>query len=774
MPWGGRPTPDMGKSGPGSDEGGTLVTVPVQASAQSVEDRCMGGCFLLRVGLPVVMALLLAATVFYAFFSWSTRSIDTVSVERQRELASVVIGQLRSSVSHEQESVTVWDDAVNALRRGKDTEWIDGNLGTWMYTFFQHNATFILDPRNRPLYAYRNDEAVPPETFRSAEPVVAPMLAELRRKMRRGDTSGVDDRFLTPGVSDFAMVDGHPAAVSLKPIVSDSGRIRQTPGREFVHIAIRYLDGAFLTELSRNYLFADLHFSVERVVGKHQEALPLRRADGRTLGYFIWSPYLPGHDFAEQIRPILVVSGVVLAFCALGGLWLAYRGARTNLAHKDHIYRLAHFDSLTGLPNRPSFERRLSDLLFAVRPGVRQGAVIYIDLDHFKDVNDTLGHAAGDQVVRLVARRLGGLLASGGSAFRLGGDEFVVLLRQDDAVEIGDLCKRIVQVLQEPCSIRGRQVHISGSVGVALFPEHGRDHAELMRKADVALYAAKTTGRNRYAVFAPEMDRVLNERSRLEQDLRAALVDRSGIAIHYQPKYRASDYALVSAEALVRWNRPGVGWMPPAQFIPAAEASGAIMGLGLHVLEEACRAARHWPLERVAVNVSPVQLRDPGFADTVRNILRRSGLPPQRLELEVTESSWLDETGNSSANLRELRGMGVLIALDDFGTGFSSFGRLYEAEVDRIKIDQSFIRGAGDSPGDMAIVQAIVDMARAKNLKTTAEGVETAQIARALGTIGCDELQGYFFSRPVAAEDITAMLRVEHRGESPRVLQVVR
>jgi len=766
-----------GRAGASGRSGNRETAIQVTAFLQqgsSPEDSVTGHRFLWRVAVPVALVLVAAAAVFHAFLGWSTRSIDAVSIARQRELASVVIGRLRSSIAHDQESVTVWDDAVNALRRGKDSEWIDDNLGAWMYTFFGHNGTFILSPDNRPIYAYRNDTPVSTESFRNLEPVVAPMLAELRRKMRRGDSAGVNGHVLTPGVSDIVLVGGHPAVVSLKPVVSDSGRIRQIPGREFVHVAMRYLDGDFLSELSRNYLFAGLRFSREKGAGTGEEFLPLRRASGETVGYFAWSPYTPGNDFSRQITPTLVISGVVLAVCAFGGLVLLYRGQRLNRAHEARIHRLAHFDSLTGLPNRTTFEKRLDALTDEAEAGSWQGAVIYVDLDHFKDVNDTLGHAAGDQVVRLAARRLSKLLSPGESAFRLGGDEFVVLLSQGGAAYAESMGERIVLALEKPCRIRGRQVHVSGSAGGALFPEHGRTQAELMRKADVALYQAKTGGRNRHAVFSPEMDRDLRARARLEQDLRAAVVGCTDIVIHYQPKYRAVDHALVSAEALVRWNRPGHGWMPPARFIPTAEDCGAIVPLGRHVLEQACRTARAWPLDSIAVNVSAVQLRDPGFAVQVLDILQACDLPPWRLEVEVTESFWLDDTGASLANIRALRASGVRVALDDFGTGFSSFGRLSQADVDRIKIDQSFIRGVGDSPGDMAIVRAIVDLARAKSLKTTAEGVESAQVARALREIGCDELQGFFFSPPVPMEELDAMIRVEYGGKGgPSLLEVV-
>ncbi len=715
--------------------------------------------FALRVALPVVLAVLAAAAIFHSFLFWSMRSIDAVSVERQRDLALVVIGQLRTSVAHDQESATVWDDAVLALQRGADPDWVNDNLGGWMYTFFRHNGVVILSPSDQPLYAYENDAAVPVETYGDLRPLVAPMLAELRRKMRWGDPQTIDEHFRTPGVSDLVMVRGRPAVVSLKPVVSESGKVKQTRGREFVHLAVRYLDGDFLDDLSKRYLFSDLRFSRQGETAKNQDKLPLVNAQGNVLGYFVWSPYLPGRDFLVSIKPVLVVSFLVLLGCV--GAFLAFwrRNEKTRQEHERHIHYLAHVDSLTGLLNRPSFERELDDTLSVFHEEVARGAVIYLDLDRFKDVNDTLGHAAGDQVVREVAQRLSSLQKKGTGVFRVGGDEFVLLVPHCDAVGAAAICSRILRLLHAPFLVRGARVHLGGSIGVALFPEHGSTASELMRRADVALYEAKTAGRNRFAVFDVDMDAVLRERAHLEQDLRAALVDGREIALHYQPKYHAADFSLAAVEVLVRWQRPGYGWVSPAQFIPAAEASGAILPLGHRVLEEACRVARDWPLESVAVNVSAVQLRNPGFAEEVRQILRDTGMPAHRLELEVTETSWLDETGNSLDNIRALREEGIRIALDDFGTGFSSFGRLLEADVDRIKIDQSFIRGIGDFPGDMAIVKAIVDLARVKNLQVTAEGVETGRVAELLAEIGCDELQGYFFSQPLPEADFVALLQ---------------
>ena len=514
--------------------------------------------------------------------------------------------------------------------------------------------------------------------------------------MRTGDLSGQNARTVSPGASDFAFAEDRPAIISVKPIVSDSGTIEQTPGTEYLHVSVRYLDDDFLTELEQLYLFDGLHFARTWTADDGAESYPLRAANGTAIGYLAWTPYRPGSEVFRSITPMIcgLLSTLLAAVSAVLLLW--HGRNRAQRVQEERIHHLVHHDALTDLPNRTAFHTRLDAVL--VDPTSGGGALLYLDLDHLKGLNAARGHAAGDAVVREAARRLAEATGERGLACRLDGDEFGVIALGLDAVAAKHLCDDILAAFRPAIEIDNDPVFVGISIGLVLFPQHGIESSELFRKADVALHQAKQDGRSRAATFNTELGAVLMERTELEQDLRWALRDFGEISVYYQPVFRASDRELVAAEALARWNHPRRGWVSPAQFIPIAESSNLIKRLGAYVLRVACRAAAEWNLGTIAVNVSTIQLRDPTFAAAVRAVLDDTCLPPERLELEITESTWVDDSNQCTANLRELRALGVRIALDDFGTGFSTFGRLQESQaVDRIKIDQSFIRGSGET-----------------------------------------------------------------------------
>ncbi|MFN7010520.1 MAG: putative bifunctional diguanylate cyclase/phosphodiesterase [Allorhizobium sp.] len=716
---------------------------------------------ILKVIAVAVLGLVFLATGTFAFLVWSTWKIDTVSTARQTELARHVIGRFRYQLAHDQESVTVWDDAVENAQKHETAgalDWIDLNLGSWMSSYFGHDAAYIVDADDKAIYASLMGGQREAKTYDAIAPVVAPMLKQLRTVLASGETAGIEEGVRSPGVTDFRFVNGRPAVVSLKPIVSDSGEIAQVPGGEFVHIAVRYLDGHFLQELESKYDFDHMHFSLSSGFETQQVGLPLTTNDGETVGYVVWEPYRPGLAFLQSIAPMLVLVLLSLVVVVAIFIGMLYRRAMANREQENRIRYLASHDPLTGLLNRASFEARLDAVLEGAETRPRQIAILYLDLDRFKPINDTLGHPAGDFVIREVGARIAALLPSGSSLCRVGGDEFNVLVSYEDVEAIEALCTAIVKAVGAPIDIEGQNVFVGISIGVALSPQHGTERTELTRKADVALYSAKAGGRGCYSIFGQHMDALVRERADIERDLRRALSDRSQFQVLYQPKYFAATGKVGSVEALVRWQHPTRGLISPVYFVPIAEECGLIRELGHLVLEEACQAAAAWPIDTVAVNVSAVQLRDPTFAMQVMTILGATGLAPTKLELEVTETAWMDSTDHCATNIRALRAAGVRIALDDFGTGFSTFGRLHETEVDHIKIDKMFIDGLGKERGDEAIVQAIVELARAKGLKTTAEGVETREQNEFLTRIGCDELQGFLFAQPMSRADLGQLL----------------
>ena len=437
------------------------------------------------------------------------------------------------------------------------------------------------------------------------------------------------------------------------------------------------------------------------------------------------------------------------------GNFVGFRGSGNDLTEKrrsaENVSRLAHYDSLTGLANRLQMAQMLEKILAAPNIDHRACAVFLLDLDRFKQVNDTMGHPAGDYLLTQVASRLKRTIGEHGLVGRLGGDEFQVVLpgrhRNDD---LAQLAVQVIRDLSEPYSIDGNRMIIGASIGVALSPEHGVTSEAIIRNADLALYAAKDGGRGRHHFYAEELHSEAQERRQLEQDLRDAITN-GGFEVYYQPVVQTSTERITGFEALLRWNHPTRGPMSPAKFIPVAEDSGLIAQIGEWVLRKACQDLALWPENiRVAVNVSPLQFANPALPAIITHALAAAQIHPSRLELEITESVFLNDDESTDAMFLALKRVGVRLALDDFGTGYSSLGYLKKAPFDKIKIDQSFVRGATiDGSRNGAIIASIVSLAEALGMETTAEGVETLDELDLIRMLGCSHVQGYIYEKPL-------------------------
>ncbi len=441
-----------------------------------------------------------------------------------------------------------------------------------------------------------------------------------------------------------------------------------------------------------------------------------------------------------------------------GGRFQGWRGVGsditdTRLSGSDSV-RAARLDPLTGVANRLLLREQLEEALLRQLGGDGACALLLVDLDRFKLVNDTLGHSVGDQLLCEVARRLEACVGGDGVVGRLGGDEFAVVWRGEaDEEALGALAGRIIAELTRTISIGAADLHIGATIGIARAPRDGNREEKLMRCADLALYSGKEAGRGGHAFFQHQMYVDAEDYRSLENDVRNAL-GSDGLALHYQPIMDARSGRLVGREALLRWSHPVRGPIPPDQFVPIIEDAGLIHQIGDWVIREACAEAVGWPGDlRVAVNISAAQLSGHGIAETVLGALAATGLEPGRLELEVTESIFIGDDVSTLAALERLRGIGVRLVLDDFGKGYSSFGYLSRAQFSKIKIDRSFVAGAAEGERDCsAIVRAILALARGLDVETTAEGVETEREAAVMRALGCDQLQGYLFGRPVPAE----------------------
>ena len=444
-----------------------------------------------------------------------------------------------------------------------------------------------------------------------------------------------------------------------------------------------------------------------------------------------------------------------------GGGWVAtYEDVTERRRAEERLAHMAHHDALTGLPNRVLFREHTRRALARARRGGGL-AVMCLDLDRFKPVNDTLGHPVGDALLRAVADRLRACAREADLVARLGGDEFAVVQEaaSSQPADATGLARRLVEALAAPFEVEGHQVVVGASVGVALVVDAPDDADSLLKCADLALYRAKADGRGTWRFFEAGMDARMQARRALEMDLRRALADGQ-LEVFYQPLVEAGRGGVSGFEALLRWRHPARGMVPPAAFIPLAEEIGLIGPIGIWALRQACAAVASWPGDlKVAVNLSAAQFRDRALADEVARALADTGLHPARLELEVTESLLLADDEGVLAMLHELRALGVRIAMDDFGTGYSSLSYLRRFPFDKIKIDQSFVRGLGEREDCAAIVRAVVGLGRALGMAVNAEGVETAEQFAALRAEGCGEVQGYLFSKPLPAAEIPALLR---------------
>lgn len=493
------------------------------------------------------------------------------------------------------------------------------------------------------------------------------------------------------------------------------------------------------------------------------QALPRYPAETRTIsyrfrhkaGHYVW--------LESNVRPVLDDSGRLAEYVVVS------RDVTQRKQADARIEFLAHHDPLTSLPNRLLGKDRMEVAMAGARRNRHKAALLFLDLDHFKKVNDSLGHPFGDELLQQVSTRLRECLNETDTLSRHGGDEFLVLMGDLREVEPASLmAETMLGRLGRPFKVNGQDLYMSASIGIAIYPDDGEDFDTLLRRAEIAMYHTKEAGRNAYRFFTDQMNADSSEYLRLRTGLKRAL-ERDELLLHYQPQIDLRSGRVIGLEALIRWHHPELGTVPPGRFIPVAEESGMIVPIGSWVLHEACRQAAAWRNsglsgQTMAVNLSAVQFKRGDLLQTVMEALDASALPPHCLELELTESILISDTAKVLATVEQIKRLGVKLSIDDFGTGYSCLAYLKRFQVDRLKIDQSFIRHITTDGNDEAIVQAIVQLARSLDIKTVAEGVETKQSLDLLIGLGCDEAQGYHFAKPMNALDAARFL-AERAGE---------
>jgi diguanylate cyclase (GGDEF)-like protein len=719
----------------------------------------------LSVVVPIGVIVAVAIVCIVVAVLSSANRADQVAAEQEALLISTALDNYGTRVLRELESVATSQRAIANIRTNYDPEWIRTRVGNWLQKFFQHDDVFVFDATDTVILSMVSPRSLRPELLQSVQPDQSALIAYMR-----GFSPALHNAIhLAPSIPAAAGVHGQaamigrlagqPAFIAAVAVGPVSGIPAARDDTAPIIMTVKFIDGGMLASVAKQLRLASLRLLGDEAMPEGDFTFDVESPNGDKIARFAWTPKQPGAEIVHNVAPFIAVA--IAGFALLAAFVLRYmrRTAVAIAAGETRLRHLAMHDPLCGLPNRIFFSERLEAVIEQVRAGSAPAAVFYIDLDHFKDVNDTLGHPVGDELIRKVTLRLSRALRGGDLVARLGGDEFAVISSVGvDPGGTAALAQRLISAICAPYTIGGQSIVIGASIGIATIGPDCGGTADVMRFADMALYRAKNEGRNRACVYDAAMDADLSSRKLLEADLREA-IENDQLKVLYQPIVDKTGASVVGVEALCRWTHPTRGEIPPSEFIAAAEHSGLIIELGAWVLRRACLDGLAWPELTVAVNVSPMQFRRSDFVQTVEQTLAQTGFDPARLELELTESVLLGNVDSAEAAMLKIKALGVRLALDDFGTGYSSLLYLRRFPFDKLKIDRSFVLSIDTAPDAAAIVHAVVSLGRGLGMKVTAEGVETADHQLFLRAAGVHFMQGYRFGKAMAPDAINARLR---------------
>ena len=710
------------------------------------------------IGIIVVVAIL---CVIVAVLT-SARRADEVAFNTEQQLLAQAIEEHGLHTMHLVQGVAATPSATNRLRDSYDPQWAEQRVGQWLAKF-HFDVAAIVDADDRVEYTYPDAASLGAGDL-STE--LAPIIGLLRGRLSAMPSHAVafvqDQDPAKPERSTVLMqnVLGQPAYVAAVAVGSDAD-LAGGNDRAPIVVAVKYIGARLLAKIGSRLELADLHAIAKPTHADDDRSLDLADAQGARVIRLGWKPARPGGAIVASVAPFIVLALAGFALFVVLGIRYMRRTAEEIATGEQQLRHLALHDPVCGLPNRIFFGERLEQTINTVRGGGPSAAVFYIDLDHFKDVNDTLGHHIGDELILNVTQRLSRIIRGDDLVARLGGDEFAIITTcASDSYSLQAIAGRIIAAVCAPYSISGHNIIIGASIGIAAIDRRVGDAADILRYADMALYRAKNEGRNRACIYDAAMDADLSNRKLLEGDLLQA-IKNDGLRAAYQPIVNAAGDTVVGVEALARWTHPTDGEIPPSRFIPIAEHSGLIIDLGEWMLRRACLDGRNWANLAVSVNVSPLQFRRSDFVEVVERILTETDFDANRLEIELTESTLLGNLETAELSMLRLKAIGVRFALDDFGTGYSSLLYLRRFPFDKLKIDSSFVRSIEKAPDAAAIVHAVVSLGRGLGMKVTAEGVETAEQHLFLRAAGVHSMQGFRFGRPGTAGEI------DHRLASP-------
>ncbi|TYC65338.1 bifunctional diguanylate cyclase/phosphodiesterase [Stappia sp. BW2] len=731
-----------------------------------------GGQIANAIIIPMVVIVMISVFGIFGLLHWSARLSDETAVESQNKLIAGALQLTQNYMVKQQNGVVIWDEAYRRVNQADlDEGWIYNNLMHWLFQNHGFTKSILINRDFDVQYIYAQNHTskwMTPELLDELKPAIAKVRARYIISFRRTpsglysfvpQSSDARRSIAETGVVSLADEPYLFSAAAVMPQIQSISRVRFPPTVLVSLVPLRGEKLKEISDMSRLNGFVLAPTDTERDgVGHFQ----LKSPHGQVVGLIAWQTSEPGSQMMYRINPFLWLAAFMIATVVFAVAIFTYQMTRRLAQSEARAVHASRHDALSGLPNRARFHTLLTDTLEESATNGTNTAVVYIDLDHFKDINDTLGHSAGDKVITAVAQRLQRVIPETGIVARISGDEFAMVIKNcEDDVWLEYILDQVQDEISRPIMIGSRELHASLSMGAAVAPRDGDDPDELLRKADIALYDAKENGRSRRSFFEPNMEHHVQSKDRLSRELRLALKNDE-LDLAYQPQSDTSAKRIVSVEALARWTKKDGTVISPAQFIPVAEETGLINDLGIWVLNKACAKAHEWPGITVSVNVSPNQFKHPRFVEKVMAILAANNLPPQRLEIEVTESVFAGRNDSVLKALRRLKNLGVKVALDDFGSGYSSLSYLRRFPFDTLKIDRDFVSDMNGNAEAEAILVSIIQLGKALGMTIVAEGIETQEQIRFLQAHNCHRMQGFYISRPLSDEALTQFLADFH------------